>query len=79
MKELSGHVALFREQLTKIEALPLQGEYKEEIQTIHPALDAYINSGEALAGMVLDGELEAVARFEGFVAAFKKLEVEMAH
>ncbi|WDT75357.1 MAG: methyl-accepting chemotaxis protein [Candidatus Manganitrophus sp.] len=79
LKELSGHVSLFREQLTKIEALPLQGEVKEELQAIYPALDAYIHSGEEVAGMVLDGELEAVARFEGFIDAFKKLEVEMAH
>jgi methyl-accepting chemotaxis protein len=74
---LSGHAALFREQLGKIEALPLPTEIKEAIRKIYPGLDAYVNSGEELAKMILNGQLEAVARLEGFVAAFKTLEGEM--
>jgi methyl-accepting chemotaxis protein len=74
---LSEHAALFREQLGKMEALPLPTEIKEAIRKIYPGLDAYINNGEALAKMILNGELEAVARLEGFVAVFKKSEEEM--
>ncbi|TAK00645.1 MAG: methyl-accepting chemotaxis protein, partial [Candidatus Manganitrophaceae bacterium] len=77
LDDLSNHAAVFREQLAKIEALPLQGEVKAVIQRMHPDLDAYVDSGEALARMILDGRLEAVARLEGFVSAYKKMKGEM--
>src|SRR5579884_2305837 len=77
LKDLSEHAALFREQLKKIEVLPLQGEIKEAIQRMRPDLDAYADSGEGLARMILEGRLEAVARLDGFVTAYKKMKGEM--
>lgn len=77
LETLSEHATLFREQIEKIEALPLKEEIKEAIRRIRPELDAYARTGEELAKMILDERLEAVARLEGFVAAFKKLEGEM--
>jgi methyl-accepting chemotaxis protein len=75
---LDEHIKSFNEALAENERLPLNGEIKQALGKVRPALDAYVKDSQLAVKTAFDAPAQAPARLQGFLESFRALEQEMA-
>ena len=75
--DLTEHSELFNGSLKKLEALPLDGESRQALGKVKPALVSYLASATHMVNLSFTDRPAAQARMGEFMVAFKSLEDEM--
>jgi methyl-accepting chemotaxis protein len=78
VEELKEFTASFRESLESLEKLPMDGETKESVKQVFPALEDYIKKSEEISAIALSGQPDkALKEIPKFQEQFKILEDRM--
>lgn len=73
LRELDGHLALFRRDLAEVWAIRLDGRAQRALRWVRPALENYAEAANRMSQLALRNPAEARTQLPAFEAAFDEL------